>query len=229
MIRELEHMVRLLCDQLKFMNMNPPSSVPVLHHQLQGPNSPQPSAQHAQGALNSLHLRQQNLPPVNPVPPAYQQSFQKQQQQQPPVMHGAWFGSSGRLRTPLRRRRHHSLPSTNARPPRRRQRTGTRHICARHTGCEAAARPACSVEPRSCHASERCFGIVFVYRSPLVDAFKTSIWWLQRTATTLKTNVRSFTLVCGTADFYDPSVRRNVLITKRTTGERQCSHCLHDC
>ena len=91
MIRELDHMVRSLTDQVKFMSMNPPpSSVPTLHHQLQGHNSPGPSAQ---GTMNSAHLRQQNLPPVNPAPPAYPQSFQ--QQSQPPVMHGSWFGSTG--------------------------------------------------------------------------------------------------------------------------------------
>jgi hypothetical protein len=106
MIRELERMVRALSDQLTFMTMNPPSSVPAL--------PPQPSAQHAKGSLNSLHLRQQNLPPVNPVPPASPQSFQQQQQQQQQaIMHGAWFASAG-IAAPLVS---HPTPPPLPKPP----------------------------------------------------------------------------------------------------------------
>jgi len=90
LIRDLEHTVRSLSDQVKFLNLNASSGVTPLHHQLQGHNSPGPSTQ---AAMNPPHLRQQNLPPVNQSTSNYPQSFQ--QQSQPPVMHGPWFGSAG--------------------------------------------------------------------------------------------------------------------------------------
>jgi hypothetical protein len=94
--------VRTLSEQVKFLSLNTPSAVAPLHHQLQGHNSPGPNTQHATGNLNAPHLRQVNIPPVNPAPTNYTQghgtTFPSQQTQPPPpppVLHGAWFGQTG--------------------------------------------------------------------------------------------------------------------------------------
>lgn len=90
-IRELEHTVRTLSEQVKFLSMNP-AGPPSTLHQFQPPpqvhNSPGPSvAQHA--PPSNSHLRQQNMPPP-PQPQNYPHNFQ--QQPPPPVMHPAWYG-----------------------------------------------------------------------------------------------------------------------------------------
>lgn len=81
---------------MKFLSLN---AAPVpLHHQLQGQNSPGPSAQHNQHppqAMNTTHMRQQNIPPVNQPPPNYAQNHGPfPQQSQPPPMHAPWFSTS---------------------------------------------------------------------------------------------------------------------------------------
>jgi hypothetical protein len=115
LIRDLEHTVRTLSEQVKFLTLNAPSAVAPLHHQLQGHNSPQPSAQHSSHTSSNIsaqHLRQANLPPV-PVAsapsnystqshPTHQSSFSQQSQgppPPPPVLHNTWF-SQGSIAAP---------------------------------------------------------------------------------------------------------------------------------
>nr|GAT59590.1 predicted protein [Mycena chlorophos] len=77
-IRELEHTVRGLVEQIKFLT----TSVHPGQFQQQQHNSPGPSVQHAQGPPPP-HLRQ-NMPP----PPPQNYNFPPPQQQQ----HGGWYG-----------------------------------------------------------------------------------------------------------------------------------------
>lgn len=86
LIRDLEHTVRSLSDQVKFLSMNASAS---LHHH----NSPGPSSsQHPQGNMSQTHIRQPNHPPVSQVAPSYSQSHGSFQQQTQPAM--PWFSSA---------------------------------------------------------------------------------------------------------------------------------------
>ncbi|KAJ7074239.1 hypothetical protein C8F01DRAFT_1099751 [Mycena amicta] len=91
-IRELEHTIRGLTEQVKFLSMNPAGPGAMHQFQPQQPvhNSPGPSVQHAQPP--QPHLRPQNLPPA-PQPQNYAPHNNFPQQQQPqPVLHPGWYG-----------------------------------------------------------------------------------------------------------------------------------------
>ena len=100
LIRDLEHSVRVLSDQVKFLTMNAPPSVPGPHvQQLQHSNSPGASGQvHQGGPMAQTHLRQA---PATHGPTNYGQSHppyqQQQQQQQSPSnsMQGPSWYSTG--------------------------------------------------------------------------------------------------------------------------------------
>ncbi|TFK42749.1 hypothetical protein BDQ12DRAFT_676749 [Crucibulum laeve] len=91
-IRELEHTVRTLSEQVKFLSMNAPPSLQHLPQQQKVHNSPGPPVSQIQGNVNSSHMRPQNLPPNQPAP-TYGHNLPPFQQQ-PPPMHSQWYGSS---------------------------------------------------------------------------------------------------------------------------------------
>lgn len=96
LIRDLEHSVRVLSDQVKFLTMNAPPSVPGPHvQQLQHSNSPGASGQLHQGSpMTQSHLRQA---PVTQGPANYGQGhppYQQQQQSPPSSMQGPWYSTS---------------------------------------------------------------------------------------------------------------------------------------
>ncbi|KAF8163142.1 hypothetical protein B0H34DRAFT_764448 [Crassisporium funariophilum] len=91
-IRDLEHTVRALADQVKFLSIN---SQPSHHHlQTQQPqNSPGGPSAPLQSNINTSHLRQAVPPVPQPPVPSYAQNhppFQPPPQQQPPI-HQQWY------------------------------------------------------------------------------------------------------------------------------------------
>ncbi|KAF9452878.1 hypothetical protein P691DRAFT_803161 [Macrolepiota fuliginosa MF-IS2] len=98
-IRELEHTVRTLSDQVKFLSLNTTGSIHHLPPSSQSHNSPGSLAP-VQGPHGQSHLRQQqNIQSVNPSAQTYPHPYPQQQQsapapaphQQPPAMHNTWF------------------------------------------------------------------------------------------------------------------------------------------
>ncbi|KAF9001924.1 hypothetical protein BDQ17DRAFT_1357730 [Cyathus striatus] len=97
-IRELEHTVRTLSEQVKYLSMNTSGS---LHHL-----PPSQKAQHSPGlGVTQIpsnigqpsHMRPQNIPPPNnpPPPPNYAHNVPSYQPpSQPPPMHSQWFGAN---------------------------------------------------------------------------------------------------------------------------------------
>ncbi|KAF8630365.1 hypothetical protein AX15_002929 [Amanita polypyramis BW_CC] len=90
-IRELEHMVRSLTDQVKFLSLN--TSPGGIHLQQSQPshNSPGPAVTQMQSNLGQAHLRQPNIPTT--VQPTSAYSKFPQQPQQQPMIHTSWFPS----------------------------------------------------------------------------------------------------------------------------------------
>lgn len=95
LIRDLEQSVRVLSDQVKFLTMNAPPSVPGPHVQLQHSSSPGASGPlHQGGPIAQSHLRQV---PVTQGPTNYGQTHPPYQQQQSPPnnMQGPSWYSTG--------------------------------------------------------------------------------------------------------------------------------------
>ncbi|KAF9567613.1 hypothetical protein CPC08DRAFT_740144 [Agrocybe pediades] len=87
-IRELEHTVRNLSEQVKFLSVNGHPPAPI-HHMQQPPQQQQvPSGGSSmppqQGNMNNAHLRQGNMPPANPPLPQYGPQPHPAFQQPPP-------------------------------------------------------------------------------------------------------------------------------------------------
>ncbi|KAF8905988.1 hypothetical protein CPB84DRAFT_1705198 [Gymnopilus junonius] len=97
-IRELEHTVRALSDQVKFLSLSGAAPPPPIHH-IQAPQQPQATVTGppipTQANINPAHLRQPNIPPANPPVAPYAQPhppFQQQQQPvQPPPLQQQWY------------------------------------------------------------------------------------------------------------------------------------------
>jgi hypothetical protein len=83
LIRDLEHSVRVLSDQVKFLTMNATNP-----HRMPSDGSPAPSM--TSMAPQPLH-RQQNLPPSTQSTYATQPHSNYPQQTQPPAIHGPWY------------------------------------------------------------------------------------------------------------------------------------------
>lgn len=96
-IRELEHSVRALSDQVKFLSIN--STGPL--HMLQQPqtrNSPSTTVPQIQSNLNQPHHRQQTQAQPSQTTSSYSHNLGNFQQQAqppppPPVMHGPWYSA----------------------------------------------------------------------------------------------------------------------------------------
>ncbi|PFH50051.1 hypothetical protein AMATHDRAFT_41111 [Amanita thiersii Skay4041] len=104
-VRELEHTVRSLSDQVKFLSMNS-STTSGLHLQQSQPThtSPGPAVTQMQSNLTQQHLRQPNLGPAAVQPSSsyghphgkfpQQTTTTTQQAAPPPPMHASWYPSS---------------------------------------------------------------------------------------------------------------------------------------
>ncbi|TFK67911.1 hypothetical protein BDN72DRAFT_842508 [Pluteus cervinus] len=215
-IRELEHTVRTLSDQVKYLTMGS-----QLHHlqqqSQQAHNSPGPHIPQSQGPMTQL--RTQNLPPTTQpssgfslgsasFPPPQQQQQQQQQQQPPPppVMHSTWFPST--IAAPQA-----SHPATLPQPP---QQTATQqdrsppikneqwdelYLSVLHTQDAAKLRdllsrtnPELIMPLNGPPLVSQAVILTLIHRlsavvgesTPNDESFKTSLWWLQRTVALLR-------------------------------------------
>jgi len=216
LIRDLEHSVRVLSDQVKFLTMNAPNVAgPPSHHQQhqqqqhqqpqhqQHPSSPGPSGQYIQGnQMNQGHLRQ---PPVSQASSNYSQTIP--QQSQPTGIHGQWFSSG--IAAP---QASHPLAPPPPPPPQKRQTSppaapleewddtylavlGTqdprqlRELLSR-------SNPEIVLPLKGSGPLSQAVVLTLLHRlaamvgetPPHEEIFKQSLWWLQRTASTLNTN-----------------------------------------
>ncbi|KIK98818.1 hypothetical protein PAXRUDRAFT_823420 [Paxillus rubicundulus Ve08.2h10] len=85
LIRDLEHSVRVLSDQVKFLTMNATNP-----HRIPSGGSPAPSM--TSMVPQPLH-RQQNLPPLTQSTYATQSHGNYPQQTQPSAIHGSWYAT----------------------------------------------------------------------------------------------------------------------------------------
>ncbi|KAF8558471.1 hypothetical protein OG21DRAFT_1405181 [Imleria badia] len=199
LIRDLEHSVRVLSDQVKFLTMNTTNL-----HRL--PSSTSPMSNIPSMPSQSLH-RQANLPPSTQAVYATQPLTGYTQQTQAPPIHGSWY-SSPNIAAP---QASHPIAPPPPPPPLASQRSppvqseewddtylavlGTqdpkqlRELLARSN--PEIVMPLNGPGPLSqaviLTLLHRLAGIVGE-TPPVDEAFKSALWWLQRAATVLNIN-----------------------------------------
>ncbi|KZT26482.1 hypothetical protein NEOLEDRAFT_1131976 [Neolentinus lepideus HHB14362 ss-1] len=204
LIRELEHSVRVLSDQVKYLSMNASLAPIPAHHALQGRSSPGPTTSQTQ--YSQPHLRQPSLQPL-PQPSTYSQSHGPYQPPAPSTVQGSWFPST--IAAP--QASHPAAPPPPPPPPAAVRQTppvqneewddtylavlGTqdprqlRELLARSN--PEIIMPLTGPSPLS-----QAVVLTLVHRlaaavgetSPVDETFKSSLWWLQRASSVLNTN-----------------------------------------
>ncbi|KAL0947371.1 hypothetical protein HGRIS_013487 [Hohenbuehelia grisea] len=234
-IRELEHTVRSLSDQVKYLSMNASGS--SLHHlqsSQQAQNSPGPSIAHAQVPLNQPPLRQQNLPPGPPPQGNYgpHGGFPPPGQAQA-VMHPTWYPTS--IAAPqashpatLPQPPAQQAPPQERTPPIKPEQWDELYLGVLHTQDASKLRDLLNrtnpdvIMPLNGPALvSQAVILTLVHRlssvvgdtPPNDEAFKTSLWWLQRAVALLRPEDKLIT------DFI-PRVVPNVQHSLNTTKQR---------
>ncbi|KAJ7261361.1 hypothetical protein B0H12DRAFT_1106443 [Mycena haematopus] len=234
-IRELEHTVRALAEQVKFLSITPVAPPPPSTlHQFQQPqqvrNSPGPSVQQHPQAANA-HLRQQNMPPPPPQQPPNYPGPHNFQQPQPPVMHPGWYGPA--IAAPQA-----SHPATMPQPPpqpAQQERTPPLnadqwddvYLGVLHTQDPSKLRellsrtnPELIMPLNGPPLVSQAVMLTLVHRLSAVisetppndEAFKNALWWLQRAAALLRPEDKLIT------DFIPrvlPGVQNSLVATKQ--------------
>ncbi|KAH7918211.1 hypothetical protein BV22DRAFT_1200056 [Leucogyrophana mollusca] len=205
LIRDLEHSVRVLSDQVKFLTMNTSANMGPAHHRIPSNSSPAGSVSGMSGISQTMH-RQQNLQPASQQPSyGSPQHGSFSQQTQPPSMHGSWFSPS--IAAP---QASHPIAPPPPPPPPMTQRTppaseewddtylgvlGTqdpkqlRELLAR-------SNPEIVMPMNGPGPLSQAVILTLLHRlaaivgetPPIDEAFKSALWWLHRTATVLNTN-----------------------------------------
>ncbi|KXN90514.1 hypothetical protein AN958_04186 [Leucoagaricus sp. SymC.cos] len=240
-IRELEHSVKMLSDQVKFLSLNTTGSMNHLQQSSQSHNSPGPLPP-VQGPHGQSHLRQQqNIPPVNPQPQNYPHSSYSQQQPPPPhqppppppAMHNAWFPPT--IAAPQA-----SHPATIPQPPPAQQERSTPQIkpdewdevylgvlqtqdAAKLQDLLGHTNPDL-IMPLSgpCLVSQAVI-LTLVHRLSAVvgetqpgdETFKNSLWWLQRAVAVLRPDDK---LIIDFIPRVVPNVQQLLVTTKQRLG-----------
>ncbi|KII88712.1 hypothetical protein PLICRDRAFT_110617 [Plicaturopsis crispa FD-325 SS-3] len=209
LIRDLEHSVRTLSEQVKFVTMNATGGSAPVHHQLQqtrGSPTTNP-AQHQQS-----HLRQANHPPP-PPPSNYNQGHNSFQQQPPPPpmqgpapMQGQWYPSSiaaPQASHPLAPPPPPPPPVAQHSPPTQPEEWDDTYLAVLGSQDSRQLRELLSrsnpevVMPLNGPSPlSQAVILTLLHRlsaavgenSPADEAFKTSLWWLQRTVSVLNPN-----------------------------------------
>lgn len=203
MIRDMDQAVRSLSEQIKFMTMNLPT---MGHSSTSLPTRTSPSSSTSnyvpagQSPMGQSHHRQNNLPPMSSN---YQTSFQPQPQP-PSGIHNQWYGPNlpGPPQGPVIPQLA-SQPVTTPPAPKTEEWDDTylavlgtqdlkqlRELLARSS--PEVIMPTNGPGPLS-----QAVILTLVHRlaaaigetPPVDEAFKSSLWWLQRAATTLNTSV----------------------------------------
>jgi len=208
LIRDLEHTVSILSDQVKFLNMNAPNFAGPSHHQQhqQHSNSPGPTGQYLQGnQMGQGHLRQ---PPVSQAPSNYSQTHVPIQQQLPSSGMQQWFSSG--IAAP--QASHPLAPPPPPPPPQKRQ-TSPPAVASEEwddtylavLGTQdprqlrellSRSNPEIVLPLKGPGPLSQAVVLTLLHRlaamvgetPPHEEMFKQSLWWLQRTASALNTN-----------------------------------------
>ncbi|KAI0703597.1 hypothetical protein BC835DRAFT_1262691 [Cytidiella melzeri] len=239
LIRELEQSVRLLSDQMKYLTMNIGPAIQPSQQVSRGSPVPTGSNQHLQGNLSQL-LRQSHMPPVSQQPSTYapaHNSFPPQPQQAPPPSHAPWFTSNiaapqaSHPAAPPPVPAQQANPSTNNRTPpsapQQLEEWDDTYLAVLGTQDSRSLRellgrsnpdnimPLGGGGPLS-----QAVVLTLVHRlasmigetPPSDDAFKSTLWWLQRASTTLNT---SDPLIAPYVSRVMPSVQQMLNTTKQ--------------
>lgn len=203
LIRDLEHSVRMLSDQVKFLSLNTAAS-----HRIASSGSPAPSVSNMSSMSQGMH-RSQNLPPPTTQAPMYssQSLGSFSQQPQPSQMHATWYPST--IAAP--QASHPIAPPQPPPPPPLSQRSPpAQHDAWEDTYMavlgtqdpkqlrELLARSSPEVVMPMDRKGPLSMAVILsilhrlatiIAETPPVDeAFKSSLWWMQRTATVLNIN-----------------------------------------
>ncbi|KAG1835694.1 hypothetical protein EV424DRAFT_1358313 [Suillus variegatus] len=205
LIRDLEHSVRMLSDQVKFLSLNS-----AANHRIATGSSPVPSVSNMSSMSQGMH-RSQNLPPATTQAPVYGSqslgSFSQQPQPSQMHTHATWYPST--IAAP--QASHPIAPPQPPPPPPLSQRSPpAQHDAWEDTYMavlgtqdpkqlrELLARSSPEVVMPMDRKGPLSMAVILsilhrlatiIAETPPVDeAFKSSLWWMQRTATVLNIN-----------------------------------------
>ncbi|EKM55623.1 uncharacterized protein PHACADRAFT_256363 [Phanerochaete carnosa HHB-10118-sp] len=237
-IRDLEQSVRVLSDQIKYLTMNVGSSgqlnLPAVQR---GSPASLPSAQHSQGNLSQL--RHANIPLVSQQPPSSyappqhgpfpQQQQQAPQQPLPPPQSAPWFPTN--IAAPQASHPVAPPPAPQAvnRTPPLPQNEEWDDTYLAVLGSQdsrqlrellARSNPEIVMPTTSSGPLSQAVVLTLVHRlsqiigetPPVDESFKSSLWWLQRAASTLNT---SDPLISPYVSRVLPSVQQMLNTTKQ--------------
>ncbi|KAG6331224.1 hypothetical protein ID866_7865 [Astraeus odoratus] len=206
LIRELEHSVRVLSDQVKFLTMNA-SNLSASHHRVASGGSPVPSVPSI-ASITSQPLRQQ-LPATQQVSYSSQPTSTSYPQQTPPApMHGPWY-SSPNIAAP--QASHPLAPpppppppqATQKSPPSQPEEWDDTYLSVLSTQDPkqlrellARSNPEIVMPLNGPGPLSQAVILTLLHRlaaivgetPPVDEAFKSALWWLQRAASVLNIN-----------------------------------------
>ncbi|KAF9228666.1 hypothetical protein BS17DRAFT_772338 [Gyrodon lividus] len=200
LIRDLEHSVRVLSDQVKFLTMNATNP----HHRMPSGSSPVPGITSV--GPQPLH-RQQNIPPSTQSSYTTQPHSSYPQQTQPPPIHGSWYASPN-IAAP---QASHPIappppppPSSSQRsPPAQSEEWDDTYLAVLGTQDPkqlrellARSNPEIVMPLNGPGPLSQAVILTLLHRlaaivgetPPIDEAFKSALWWLQRAATVLNIN-----------------------------------------
>ncbi|KIJ60640.1 hypothetical protein HYDPIDRAFT_98194 [Hydnomerulius pinastri MD-312] len=199
LIRDLEHSVRVLSDQVKFLTLNASSS-----HRLPSGSSPAPSI--ASMTSQPLH-RQQNLPPSTQSSVYSTQAHTSYAQQPQQPMHGSWYSSPNiaapQASHPIAPPPPPPPPASQRSPPARSEEWDDTYLAVLGTQDPkqlrellARSNPEIVMPLNGPGPLSQAVILTLLHRlaaivgetPPVDEAFKSALWWLQRASTVLNIN-----------------------------------------
>ncbi|KAI6126276.1 hypothetical protein EV401DRAFT_2207222 [Pisolithus croceorrhizus] len=204
LIRELEHSVRVLSDQVKFLTMNA-TNLSAVHHRVAGGGSPVPSVA-SMSSIATQPLHRQQLPATQSAtytPPSYSQATQ------PASIHGPWYTSPNiaapQASHPIAPPPPPPAPASQRSPPTQPQpeEWDDRYLSVLSTQDSkqlrellARSSPEVIMPLNGPGPLSQAVILTLLHRlaatvgetPPVDEAFKSALWWLQRAATVLNIN-----------------------------------------
>jgi hypothetical protein len=200
LIRDLEHSVRVLSDQVKFLTMNATSP----HHRL--PSGTSPVSTISSMPPQSLH-RQANLPPSTQATYTTQPLSGFTQQTQAPPLHSTWYSSPNiaapQASHPIAPPPPPPPPASQRSPPAQTEEWDDTYLAVLGTQDPkqlrellARSNPEIVMPLNGPGPLSQAVILTLLHRlagivgetPPIDEAFKSALWWLQRAATVLNIN-----------------------------------------
>ncbi|KAH8117243.1 hypothetical protein DFH11DRAFT_1724294 [Phellopilus nigrolimitatus] len=210
LIRDMDQAIRTLSEQVKFMTLNMPT-MSAMNHPSSIPSRTSPGSSNSafsagQSPMGQQHHRSNNLPPMGPsYPPSYQQA----QAPPPSSLHNQWYGPSlpgTHGVQPVGPPMSQQMTQQSILPPPPAPKTeewddtylavlGTQDL-KQLRELLARSNPEAIMPSNGAGPLSQAVILTLVHRlaaaigetSPVEEAFKSSLWWLQRASTTLNTN-----------------------------------------